>query len=483
MSNTYVTIHNSLLHYTKYIVAIVVACTSISHAELTRDQASDALMKAVGFFRTKVSAKGGYLWKYSDDLNKREGEGKAGPLTAWVQNPGTPSVGMAYLNAYRLTRQKYLLDASVETANALVDGQLKSGGWDYRIEFDAKVRAKYAYRVEPLRANGRNVTTLDDDVTQGALRFLMEVDRELAFKNKRVHESVEYALTSLLRAQYPNGAWPQRFSESPDPANFPVRKADFPEKWPRTWPKLDYREYYTFNDNAIATMIDTMFLAARIYDDEKLNAAAERAGDFIILAQLPEPQPAWAQQYNVNMHPAWARKFEPASVTGGESQGVMRVLLSLYERTGKQKFLEPVPRALAYLKKSRLKNGKLARFYEMKTNRPLYFTRKYELVYHSDDLPTHYGFVVSSNLESIERNYERLVKAEWTKPKPRRLTAPRLSKGLTAKAMAAIEKMDNRGAWVEKGKLKFDEGTDRVIDCRTFIKNVETLSNFIAAKN
>ena len=50
---------------------------------------------------------------------------------------------------------------------------------------------------------------------------------------------------------------------------------------------------------------------------------AERAGDFILAAQMPEPQPAWAQQYDAAMHPAWARKFEPASEA--VASGWMRV--------------------------------------------------------------------------------------------------------------------------------------------------------------
>ncbi len=94
----------------------------------------------------------------------------------------------------------------------------------------------------------------------------------------------------------------------------------------------------------------------------------------------------------LHMQPAWARKFEPPSVTGGESQGVMRILLRLYAETGDKKYLEPIPRALDYLRRSRLSDGRLARFYELKTNKPLYFTKQYELTYSDADMPTHYGF-------------------------------------------------------------------------------------------
>src|SRR5436305_67082 len=83
------------------------------------------------------------------------------------------------------------------------------------------------------------------------------------------------------------------------------------------------------------------------------------------------PPPAWAQQYNAQMQRAWARKFEPPSVTGGESQGVIRILMDVYRQTGDRKYLEPIPRALDYLQKSEVSAERLARFYELKTNRPL----------------------------------------------------------------------------------------------------------------
>jgi hypothetical protein len=113
-------------------------------------------------------------------------------------------------------------------------------------------------------------------------------------------------------------------------------------------------------------MIDVMLEASRIYKDARYQASAEKAGDFIILAQMPDPQPAWAQQYDAQMHPAWARSCEPPAITGRESVSVMRGLILLYSQTGKKKYLEPIPRALDYLKRSSwLRDGKpvIARFY------------------------------------------------------------------------------------------------------------------------
>ena len=178
----------------------------------------------------------------------------------------------------------------------------------------------------------------------------MHVDQTLRFEDNKIHAAVKYALIMLLKAQYPNGAWPQRYSDVPDPQKYPVIRASYPKSWSRTYPDKNHHSYYTFNDNTIADMVTTMFEAADIYGDPRYRAASERAGDFILLAQMPSPQPAWAQQYDADMHPAWARSYEPPAVTGGESHGVMRTLMMVYRHTGQKKYLEPIPRALHYLK-------------------------------------------------------------------------------------------------------------------------------------
>jgi cyanophycinase len=446
--------------------------------------AAMALRRSTAFFREQVSTEGGYLWRYSADLAKREGEGKADHQTVWVQPPGTPAVGIALLEAHQMTEERYLLEAARAAGMCLVRGQLQSGGWDYRIYFDAERRHKNSYRVDQSGKNGRNVTTLDDNTTQTAIRLLMRLDKQLGFEDKQIHQAAGYALTSLLKAQYPNGAWPQRYSQFPDPAAFPVKKASYPESWTRTYPKKKYNTFYTFNDNAIADIVEVMFEAARVYGNKKYAQAAERAGGFILLAQMPDPQPAWAQQYDINMQPAWARKFEPPAITGGESRGVLRTLMNVYAETGDRKYFEPIPRALDYFRRCKLTNGRLARFYELRTNRPLYFTRKYELTYDDTDLPTHYGFTVGNWVEKVAANYERIKDMSPEQIKSRRKPKMlRLTPELENQVREIVAAMDDRGAWVESGGLKYhgdDDATNKIIACRTFIQNIGILSRYLA---
>lgn len=470
---------------------LVLTCALPARAdEPGAERATAAMHRAVSFFREHVAAGGGYVYRTSADLAKREGEGRVGTTTAWLQPPGTPEVGMAYLEAYRLCGDEVLLEAARETAGALVRGQLESGGWDNLIEFAPEDRARYAYRVdEPdgSKRRLRNTTTFDDDKSQSAVRFLVQLDRELDFADETLHEATRYALDSFVRAQYANGAWPQRYDEFPNAADHPPKEARYPETWSRTFPNVKYGEFYTLNDGAIADLVVTMLDAADVYGKEGADyrRAAERAGDFLVRAQLPEPQPAWAQQYDADMQPAWARKFEPPSITGGESQGAIDTLLLLYRRTGDERFLEPIPRAIAYLRKSQLDDGRLARFYELETNRPLYFTTKYELTYDDGDLPTHYGFKVGSKLDRLQREYDEVRRTPrdelW---RPRTTPKPRMSDGLAREATRLIESLDDRGAWVEEGRLRYhgdDDPTRRVIESRTFARNLIRLATFVGA--
>jgi len=472
------------------LLALVMSA-SASADEALKKQAKETMVKATQFFRSEVATEGGYLWAYKPDFSYRQGENPASETTIWVQPPGTPSIGMVYLEAYEATGDTLFLNGAVNAARALVWGQLASGGWDYRIDFDPEESKRWHYRRDVLAGDKetgerRNRTTLDDNNSQSAFQLLMRVDKVLGFKDEAIHGAVMYGLDALLKAQYPNGAWPQRYEEFPNAADFPVKKARYPETWSREFPQKRYYTFYTFNDNSVADIMDMMIEAYRTYDDARYLEAAKRGGDFMILAQMPEPQPAWAQQYNLDMEPAWARRFEPPSVTGGESFGIMRALLDLYVATGDKQYLEPVPKALAWAKRSLLPNGQLARFYELKTNKPLYFTKDdYILTYDDSNMPTHYAFKVSGNrIEGIERYYDRIMK----EGREAILAAQGQGGDVDeAQVKEIVSALDDQGRWVGMGRIQNPEnrrGTIQaeVISCRTFYRNMQVLARYLKAE-
>lgn len=450
------------------------------------DEAKAALARAVHFFRT-LAVKGSYVWAYSKDLQKRWGEGREATETeGWVQPPGTPSVGMAYLRAYEATGDKTYLDAAVETAHALCETQLASGGWDWFIDFHPEKRKNWFYRKDieagEKDAKGRrNLSIYDDDTTQSALRFLMKVDVTLNGRDREIRRAVEYGLAKLMEAQYPNGAWPQRYDGNPhDPSKHPIIPARYPDQWPRTHPGKGYRYWhlYTLNDRVMGRCVMTLLEAYRLYRNRKYLESAMKGGDFLILAQMPDPQPAWAQQYNFQMEPAWARRFEPPAIASAESADAVQTLIELYLATGDERYLRPVPKALDWFKRSRLPNGLWARFYELKTNRPLYITDQYELTYNPGKrMKGNYAFEDSFGIPKLftlfeelkRKGREKLLVERNRKPTPQE--SARKAKELESKVKQIITSMDSQGRWVENDR----------INTRTFIRNLETLSDYIAA--
>src|SRR5262245_7818462 len=291
-----------------------------------KDDALQAMKKAATFYRAKVARHGGYVYYTSVDLQERWGEGKATADQIWVQPPGTPTVGMAYLKAYAATKDPWYLEAARETAEALVHGQLESGGWTNLIDFNPNGKRVGKYRSG--KGGNWNTSSLDDGQTQSALLMLIRADEAMEFKHAAIHEAARYGLDSLLKAQFPNGAFPQVWTRPVE--RKAVVKARYPDyDWKTEGRVKDYWDYYTLNDNLAGTVSDTLILAHRAYEDEKYRAALEKLGDFLILAQMPDPQPGWCQQYSYEMAPIWARKFEPPAVTGWESQDAMRTRITI----------------------------------------------------------------------------------------------------------------------------------------------------------
>ncbi|MFN7564795.1 MAG: polysaccharide lyase, partial [Prosthecobacter sp.] len=289
-------------------------------AAATPAEVSAATIKAVSFYHSHAASHGGYVYRYSADFTLREAEGIPGPDTIWIQPPGTPAVGMAMLDAYEATKDEKCLAAAVEAARCVSRTQLASGGWDYSGHFDAKGRESKNYcrkadgtaipRTQTAtreagwhnwrRQDKKNYATYDDDVSQAATRLLVRVDHALGGKDAEIKAAADFALHTLLMTQYPAGGWSANFDDAPTAPppveKYPIKPASYPADWPRKWPK-DFTGCYVLNDNTHATLMSTLLLAWQLRGDPKYLEAAKRGGDFLLLAQMPDPQPAWAQQY------------------------------------------------------------------------------------------------------------------------------------------------------------------------------------------
>ncbi len=452
-----------------------------------------ALKKAAAYFRSNLSVSGGYAWSWPTDLSESRGENLTSQALIMIQPPGTPSVGRAMLDAYLASGDPLFLQGAREAAHALQWCQFASGGWPADFDFQPKAASRHHYRrdiecgdTEPGKRGSSS--SLDDNKTQSALRFLMTLDHALADSeagpDAPLRSALAFAWDGLLSAQAPNGGWPQRFS-GPAAPDLPVIDANFPAEWSRTFPAVDYTVYYTLNDNNLQNLMQLLLEAHQLEGktDTRYLQAALRLGDFFLRAQLPEPQPAWAQQYDFEMHPAWARKFEPPAVCSVESLGAMKALQQLWLATGEEKYLAPIPAALAWFERSRLE-GKdeptWARFYELQSNAPLYCRAEtYEVTNDDSDLPTHYGFQVSGgfgrDLEKIrgllsESRADQLARIDRATPDSEKGWSERARKS-ASKARTALAEQKEKGYWMNGD----------AIDAGEFVKHMTALATYLEA--
>ncbi len=411
------------------------------------DQAAAALRKACAYMHS-ISTNGGYVGIYSEDLTRRYGEAlyeKAAPTEIWVQPPGTPSVGEAFLRAHRITGGQWYLSAAKDAARALAWGQRTTGGWDHRV---------YVGHLDPNAAHvvrrGQRCT-FDDDITQGALNFLISLDEEI--DEPWLTEAIELGFAFMMKSQFPNGAWPQWY---------PLRGG--------------YHDYYTFNDRAMNDCIELMLRGHRVYGRQAYLDSAARGGDFIIVSQLPPPQAGWAQQYTHDLKPAWARRFEPPGVCSLVTVSNIHTLIDLYLYTQDKKYLEPIPEAIAWLETSKMDSGRWARLYEVGTNRPIYGDREdgnkihYDYEKISEREKSSYGWQGDFGVPAVVARYRRVVASGTTSAgssrPPKAAGRPgRVSPALESRVRGVMEALDEEGRWLQDG----------MIHSGTFVRNVNLL--------
>lgn len=419
-------------------------------------KAEESLEKGIAFYQT-LAIEGGYVYHYTLDGEERWGEGKTDARTIEVQPPGTPAVGMSFLRAYRATGNPDFLKAAEAAGFALIKGQNDMGGWDHKIYFDRPLSTTVSF---------------DDNQTQSAVSLLMALDQEI--DRPELTAAVEKALDMMLTTQLENGGWPHKH---------PARG--------------NYHDFATFNDHGINDCIRVMLEANRYYDKPEYAASLAKVARFLLISQLPPPQPGWAQQYNEYLQPAWARSFEPPSVCPSVTVNNLHTLMDIYEQTGHWEYLEAIQDPIRWLKEIRLPNGKWGRFIEIGTNKPLYYDRGRIRVESLEELSlerrTGYGYEVdlSGRLAAAEARFEALKQAKGqttaSSKETQRGTAEPAK--LTTEVTKIIEAQDAQGRWVVKqDKFRKDlpvtkwNGEYRVEDrlsSSLFNYNVAKLCDFI----
>lgn len=432
------------------VLTMTVSAASRSSApkgKTMREQALETMRKAAVFYHDKVSTRGGYLMEYTADISRRFGELPARESQIWVQNPSTPGVGEVFLAAFRATGDSLYLLYAGDAGRALIWGQMDCGGWNYLIDFapgslttwyeESKVFTDYD---EFMHFNGN--ATFDDGVTAGATQLLLHL--YAATLDPVWLPPLKKALDFILKAQFPNGAWPQRY---------PLIGTS-------------YDILYTFNDGVIGNNIRTMLEAYRLLCDPRYLESARRGGDFIIVSQHAGPQYGWGQQISYDMKPAKARVYEPASLSVPDSRDNLNCLMDMYEFTGDRRYLEPVPRTLGWMDTVISPDGKVGTFLEEGTNRPLAAKfvgdsgtpQSVEITYNLAEAMGGYGYESNSFSVSSERTrYEALKNAVWKPPVPVVPLSPNAARERAASmengVKGIVSALDEQGRWTEDGRM------------------------------
>jgi len=460
-------------------------------AESVEKEVRAVMRKAADFMTNTVSTNGGYVYRYSEDLSQRWGEVPARKSQIWVQPPGTPSIGMMYLEAYRTTgEQDYLLYAE-KAANALIWGQHHAGGWHYLIDFDMPGIQKWYDEVasrcwgweEYLHYYGN--CTFDDYVSTAPVQFLLDLYMENL--DPKYRAPLIKGLDFIFNSQYPNGAWPQRY---PLMYNHPHGGHD------------DYTHYYTFNDDVISHNIDVLLKAWEKLGNDKYRDSAYCAMDFYFISQISKPQAGWAQQYNMELKPAWGRSYEPDAVCTVQTIANIQDLMKFYKITGNRKYLAPIPDAIKWLENSVIntnpsKKYTHAYFYELGTNKPLWSHREgsnindghYWVDYDITDYYP-YGVPLIPDIKGLKSEYKRVssMSAEQAMKEYKIKKSTKIIPHVDhEKIEKIISSMDKRGIWITEmaipkyfgDAIKEERDIIQGLDISVYMKNMYMLINYL----
>jgi len=299
-------------------------------------------------------------------------------LSVCAQSPGAVKWG----DVLQQPTEWYSSETGRKVADNILLYQRPSGGWPKDVDMTVPPVAP---------APSRPDATIDNGATTTQIRVLSQVSGE-PYRTAALR-GIDY----LLAAQYPNGGWPQFY---------PLR--------------TDYSRHITFNDNA---MINAAMLLREIaagqppftyVDGDRRSRAADavrRATAIIVKMQVPVngTLTAWCAQHDaVTLEPRPARAYEHVSLSGAETTGIVRFLMTQPSSPDVERAIDA---AVAWLTMVRLPDGQWARFYEIGTNRPIFSGRdgivRYQLSEIEQERRDGYSWLGTWPRNLIEKEYPR----------------------------------------------------------------------------
>jgi pectate lyase len=288
----------------------------------------------------------------------------------------TPIVAAETRDFLKKPEAWFASDEAKTVATNILSYQSDYGGWPKNLDLTAA-----PFAGEPVDLVGEFKPIFDNGASTDEVRLLAKM--YLATKDVRYLRAVEGGIDYVLVAQYPTGGWPQSYP-----------------------PDRLYHRHITFNDN---TMVRAMELVREVAESDTFafvdadrrraaRSAFRRGIECIVKCQISVDGKltAWCAQHDeIDLSPRPARAFELASLSGAESVGIVRLLMSL-ERPSPE-VARAVEAAIAWFASARIQGWRVseepegsapgnnftavkdataeplwARFYDLKTEQPLF---------------------------------------------------------------------------------------------------------------
>ncbi len=267
-------------------------------------------------------------------------------------------------------------DEAKQIADNILSYQADAGGWPKNVNTTAKLYTGERDKLEP---------TFDNSATTDELRYLAHIYQ--ATHDEKYRAAVFKGIDYILKAQYPNGGWPQFCPPHPE---------------------TPYQRYITFNDDAMVRLMNFVreTYTDKLFDfvdaDRRQVAIAFNKGINCILKcqiKVDGKLTVWCAARRSRFQPTPRGTYELISLSGSESVGIVRLLMSLDQPSPEVK--QAIDAAIAWFKAAQLTNIRVerrpddkaprgfnkvvvkdssappiwARFYEIGANRPIFSDR------------------------------------------------------------------------------------------------------------
>lgn len=293
-------------------------------------------------------------------------------------------------------KPRYKPEQLAEIGDNMILFQKDNGGWPKNYDFFAILTE--AQKDSVSSKHHETNTTFDNGTTYTHIAALSVIYK--GTQQEKYRDAAVKGLHFLLKAQYGNGGWPQYY---------PIEKNN-------------YSKEITYNDGAFEGIMELLrdilnglpqydYLEAS--DHKKVEQAFNKGIDCIVKTQINDAgvPTAWCQQYDEHtLQPAWARKFEPASICNSESADLVLFLMSIDHPD--QRVIAAIQDAVKWFQDSKIYNTRVdiipapkmetpfrtsttdrvvvhdttaapiwTRYYELKTHKPLFCNRDSKVVY------------------------------------------------------------------------------------------------------